>query len=177
MSIKPQDAADWLCSETQSKAGAGLELLLNSIHGCSPQCCHQSNSSPIFPPFSHLSRTPPAAAAGKEAQAARARWDGRESQELVCLSCSVVPRVPAAFSHLQHTWKNRFGFPPALALSWEEQQCCLCWGWGGEGGGSWKAALYPVHTQQFVTVKNHLFLGITILRGEIIASVQHKTSI
>lgn len=33
------------------------------------------------------------------------------------------------------------------------------------------------HIRQFVTVKNHLFLSITILRGQIIASVQHKTSI
>lgn len=51
------------------------------------------------------------------------------------------------------------------------------WVRGAEGERIWKPALYTVYTQQFVTVKNHLFLGITILRGEIIASVQHKTSI
>lgn len=160
MSIKPQDTAD-----SKQRKRWGWSCLLNFQPVLLSHCSH----------CSQLSRISTSSSTGEEAQPARAHWDGRSSQELLCLSCSVVHcQFLQPFPISSTPGKIGWVFPAALALSWEEQQCS---GWGGEGGGSWKAALYPVHTQQFVTVKNHLFLGITILRGEIIASVQHKTSI
>lgn len=65
--------------QRNSRGWAGAACL-TSNHCCFPQCYHSSQ----------LSRTSTSSSSRKKAQAARARWDRRSSQELLCLSCSLV---------------------------------------------------------------------------------------